>query len=67
LARKEVSALKETLQIRKKVEQAKGILMKQLGLDEAEAYRSMQKESMRRGIPMKELAQAIIVANQNEI
>ncbi len=61
-ARKEVSALKESLQTRKRVEQAKGILMKQLEIDEAEAYRSMQKESMNRGISMKELAQAIIIA-----
>ena len=60
--KKEVYALKESLQTRKKVEQAKGFLMKQLGIDEAEAYRSMQKESMNRGISMKELAQAIIIA-----
>lgn len=61
-ARKEVTALKESLQTRKKVEQAKGIIMKRLGIDEAEAYRSMQKESMNRGVSMKELAQAIIAA-----
>lgn len=61
-ARQEVSALKDSLQIRKNVEKAKGILMKQLGIDEAEAYRTMQKESMNRSISMKEMAQAIIVA-----
>ncbi len=62
-ARHEVSALKESLQTRKNVEQAKGILMKQLGVDEAEAYRTMQIESMNRSISMKELAQAIIALN----
>ena len=60
--RQEVTALKENLQSRKSVEQAKGILMKQLGVDEAEAYRTMQKESMNRSISMKDLARAIIIA-----
>lgn len=63
--RKEVSALKESLESRKNVEKAKGILMKRLGIDEAEAYRTMQKESMNRSISMKELARAIIIAFKN--
>ncbi len=61
-ARQEVSALKESLQTRKNIEKAKGILMKQLKVDEAEAYRTMQKESMNRSISMKEMARAIIAA-----
>jgi response regulator NasT len=61
-SRQEVTALKESLQSRKSVEQAKGILMRQLGIDEAEAYRTMQKESMNRSISMKDLARAIITA-----
>ncbi|HNX93478.1 MAG TPA: ANTAR domain-containing protein [Syntrophomonas sp.] len=44
------------------MEQAKGMLMKQLDIDEAEAYRTMQKESMNRSISMKDLARAIIIA-----
>lgn len=60
--RGEVQALKDNLQTRKTVEQAKGILMKQLGIDEAEAYRTMQKESMNRSMSMKDLAKAIIAA-----
>jgi response regulator NasT len=65
-SRQEVSTLKETLQSRKSVEQAKGMLMKQLGIDEAEAYRTMQKESMNRSISMKDLAQAIIIAYKDD-
>ena len=61
-SRQEVSALKESLQSRKNIEQAKGMLMKQLDIDEAEAYRTMQKESMNRSISMKDLARAIIIA-----
>ena len=56
------ASLKGSLETRKQVEKAKGILMKQLGIDEAEAYRTMQKESMNKGMSMKELARAIIIA-----
>jgi response regulator NasT len=65
--RQEVVKLRESLTVRKGVEKAKGILMKRLGVEEAEAYRTMQKESMNRGISMKDLARAIIAANENEI
>jgi AmiR/NasT family two-component response regulator len=61
----EVKELRESLNTRKGVEKAKGILMKKLSIDEAEAYRSMQKESMNRGISMKDLARAIIAADEN--
>lgn len=60
--RQEVLALKDSLETRKQVEKAKGILMKQLGIEEAEAYRTMQKESMNKSMSMKELARAIITA-----
>ena len=59
---KEINELKETLEARKVIERAKGILMKNLGLTEDEAYRRLQKQSMDRGIPLKEIAKAIIVA-----
>lgn len=64
--KQEVDKLRESLSTRKDVEKAKGILMKKLSLEEAEAYRSMQKESMNRGISMKDLARAIIAANENQ-
>lgn len=65
--RQEVDKLRDSLSTRKGIEKAKGILMKKLGIEEAEAYRSMQKESMNRGISMKDLARAIVAAEENEI
>ncbi len=60
---KEVDNLKEALETRKKVEQAKGILMEKQGLSEHEAFRKIQKMSMNTRKPMKEVAEAIILAN----
>jgi len=59
---KEIENLKASLDTRKEVEKAKGLLMKQLGLSEAEAFKRIQKQSMDRGIPMKDIARAIILA-----
>ena len=59
---KEIQELKSTLDTRKEVEKAKGLLMKNLNLSEAEAFKRIQKQSMDRGIPMKEIAKAIILA-----
>jgi len=66
LMRKEVDRLKEDLNIRKLVEEAKGILMKKFGLDEAKAYRKIQKESMNTGIPIKEIARTVIAAYETD-
>jgi len=57
----EIQKLKESLETRKLVERAKHILMRDLNLSEAEAFRRLQKQSMDKGIPMKELAQAILL------
>lgn len=59
--RKEVQKLKETLNTRKVVEKAKGILMKTMNLDEEQAHRLIQKQSMNKGIPVREVARAIIL------
>ena len=59
----EVDNLAEALETRKKVERAKGILMDQQGLTESEAFRKIQKMSMNTRRPMKEVAEAIILAN----
>lgn len=58
----EISELKANLDTRREVEKAKGLLMKQLGLSENDAFKRIQKQSMDRGIPMKEIAKAIILA-----
>lgn len=57
-------AMEEALDTRKSVERAKGILMRQYGISEGEAFRLMQKQSMDARRSMKEIAQAIILASE---
>ena len=57
---KEVGKLKETLEIRKLVEKAKGMIMQKESLSESEAFRKIQKLSMDTRKPMRELAEEII-------
>lgn len=59
---KEIEDLKLTIEARKVIEKAKGIMMDIYGLGEKEAFRRMQKQSMDKGIPMKEIGEAIILA-----
>ncbi|MBI5304630.1 MAG: response regulator [Chloroflexi bacterium] len=61
---KEMGGLKETLETRKLVDRAKGILMDQQGLTEQEAFRKIQKMSMNTRKPMKDIAEAIILAQE---
>jgi response regulator NasT len=63
---KEVADLKEALETRKLVDRAKGLLMDTKGLTEAEAFRRIQKMSMDTRKPMKDVAQAIILAHEAE-
>ena len=63
---KEVGNLRETLETRKLVDRAKGILMDQQNLTEAEAFRKIQKMSMNTRKPMKEIAEAILLTHQME-
>jgi two-component system, response regulator PdtaR len=60
----EVGNLQEALETRKVVDRAKGILMDSQGLKEAEAFRKIQKMSMNTRRPMKDVAEAIILAHQ---
>ncbi len=60
----EITDLKETLETRKVVERAKGVLMDSQGLKEAEAFRKIQQLSMNTRKPMKEIAQAILLAHE---
>jgi AmiR/NasT family two-component response regulator len=62
--RKENENLKKTLEARKIIERAKGILMKSKGLSEAEAFSLIQKKSMDLRKPMGEIAQAVIVSEE---
>jgi len=61
---KQVGDLELTLETRKYVDRAKGILMDTESLTEAEAFRRIQKMSMNRRKTMKEVAEAIILAHQ---
>jgi response regulator NasT len=61
---KQIADLKEVLDTRKIVERAKGILMDTQGLKEAEAFRKIQQLSMNTRKSMKEIAQAILLANE---
>jgi AmiR/NasT family two-component response regulator len=63
---KEADSLRDTLETRKLVERAKGVLMKQSGLAEAEAFRKIQQLSMNTRKSMREIAEAILLANQIE-
>ena len=59
---KEVATLTARLEARKAVEKAKGILMTKESINEAEAYRRIQQQSMNQRLSMKEVADAIVIA-----
>jgi signal transduction protein with GAF and PtsI domain len=59
---REISQLSGQLEARKIVERAKGILQKDLRIVEDEAYRILRQESRQRRKPMKEVAQAVVLA-----
>jgi signal transduction protein with GAF and PtsI domain len=56
--------IEDELISRKLVERAKGILMKEQHLSEEEAFRRLQKKSMDLRKSMREIAEAVILANQ---
>jgi response regulator NasT len=58
----EVRTLEERLETRKIVEKAKGLLMAEQGITEAEAFRWIQRTAMNQRTSMKGLAQSIIDA-----
>src|SRR6266436_8751556 len=60
----ETAEVKRQLETRKVVERAKGILQRRQSLTEEEAYLRMRNESRRLRRPMKELAEAIILAEE---
>jgi uroporphyrinogen-III synthase len=59
----EVSQLSEQLQVRKIVERAKGILQRDLGLSEEEAYHMLQRQSRQMRKSMKEVAEAVVISD----
>jgi AmiR/NasT family two-component response regulator len=58
----EVRTLEERLETRKVVEKAKGLLMAEQGITEAEAFRWLQRTAMNQRTSMRGLAQSIVDA-----
>lgn len=56
--------MQEALENRKIVERAKGVLMREKRIAEAEAFRIIQRQSMNSRKSMKEIAEAIILASE---
>lgn len=59
----EVSDLTERLETRKVVDRAKGLLMKR-GMSEAEAFKRLQKLAMDKRRSLREIAEAVILADE---
>ena len=66
MARLEVenTELSERLQSRKVIDRAKGILQRELGVTEEEAYLTIQRQSRDRRKTKKEIAEAIILGDE---
>lgn len=62
--RQEVADLRETLEARKMIERAKGILMRRLNLSEEEAFRRLQRQSQDTNRKLAQVAEAIVLADQ---
>ena len=60
----QASALQKSLEDRKIIEQAKGILAGELRCSEAEAFRLLQTQSMAKRKTMREIADAILLARE---
>jgi uroporphyrinogen-III synthase len=58
------SNLWEQLQTRKVVERAKGILQRDLGLSEEQAYLTLQRQSRQTRKAMKDIAAAIVLSDE---
>lgn len=58
------SRLADQLETRKIVERAKGILQRDLLLDEEQAYLALQRQSRQKRKPLKEIAEAIVLGEE---
>jgi len=62
--RQEADDLRQALEDRKVIERAKGVLMKRAGLEEAEAFRRMQKLASEKSRKLADIAAMILVAEE---
>src|SRR6266700_496285 len=56
--------LSAQLETRKVLERAKGILQREMGLSEEQAYLALQRQSRQKRKPMKEIAEAVILSEE---
>lgn len=56
----QVKDLEERLEVRKIIERAKGVLMKEYGLNESDAFKQLQKWSMDKQLSLKQVAQTVL-------
>jgi len=61
---KEVGKLQNSLETRKAIERAKGVLMTTLNINEPEAFRRIQQAAMSSRKSMKEIADSIVTAHK---
>ena len=62
--RQELDKTKQALQERKLIDRAKGILMKERGLDEASAYGMLRRTAMNENLRLADIAQSVVTAAQ---
>ena len=62
--RAEADSLSAQLETRKVVDRAKGVLMAKHSMGEAEAFRALQRLAMDKRKPLKEIAEAVLIANE---
>ena len=62
--RKEAADLRQALEDRKLIERAKGLLMKKAGLDEASAFRRLQKLASDKNLKLVEVARMVVTAEE---
>jgi uroporphyrinogen-III synthase len=60
----ENSHLSQQLETRKLVERAKGILQRDLGLTEEQAYLALQRQSRQKRRTMKDVAEAVVLSDE---
>jgi len=63
--RKEVAKLRQTLDERKVIERAKGVLMRRVGVGEEEAYRRLRKRASDKNEKLAEVAYAVLAAEES--
>ncbi|KIL39778.1 Fis family transcriptional regulator [Gordoniibacillus kamchatkensis] len=64
--KQDLNRLKQSIEERKRVEKAKGIVMRALALDEEAAYRKMRSASMSSQLPLGKLAEMIVAGEPEQ-